>query len=156
MSRITREIERTLRRGTSTPHTKHDKEKTKRYILEIKRILGALTSLNPPLDGNLSGGEGTPNTAPRESAMVGTAYGSLVRHEFTPHELPSLIEAILSSNDDCEKIRCLPRGDAQTFVDMIDEARSTFTRYRETNINMFWKPGIGFARSLPIGSKEMP
>jgi len=67
-----------------------------------------------------------------------TACECLVRRKFAPHELPSLIEAILSSNDGDEMIRCLPRDDAQTFVDVIDEARSTFTRYRETNINMFW------------------
>ena len=38
-------------------------------MLKIKQILGALTSLNSPLDGNLSGGEGAPNMAPRESAV---------------------------------------------------------------------------------------
>jgi len=53
-------------------------------------------------------------------------------------------------------IRCLPGDDAQTFVDVIDEARSTFSRYRRTNINVFWKPGTGFTWSLPVGSKEMP
>jgi len=73
------------------------------------------------------------------------ACGHLVRREFTTHELPSLIEAILSSNDEGEKVRCLPGDDAQTFVDVIDEACSTFSRYHETNINMFRQQGTGFA-----------
>jgi len=85
-----------------------------------------------------------------------TAYGRLVRREFAPHELPSLIEAILSNNDDGEMIRCLPGDDAQSFVDVIDEARSTFTRYHETNIDVFRQLGTGFTWSLPVGSKEMP
>jgi len=44
-----------------------------------------------------------------------------------------LIEVILSSKDDGENIRCLPGDDAQTFVDVIDEVRSAFTSYHETN-----------------------
>jgi len=93
---------------------------------------------------------------PSVSASGITACGRLVRREFTPHELPSLIEAILSSNDDDEKIRCLPGDDAQTFVDVIDEARSTFTRYHKTNIDVFRQLGTGFTRSLLVDSKEMP
>ena len=85
-----------------------------------------------------------------------TACERLIKREFAPHELPSLIEAILSSNDEGEMIRCLPGDDAQTFIDVIDEARSTFSRYHETNINVFRQPGIGFTWSLPVGSKEMP
>jgi len=53
-------------------------------------------------------------------------------------------------------IHCLPGGDAQTFVDVIDEARSTFTCYHETNINVFRQPGTGFTWSLPVGSKKLP
>jgi len=63
---------------------------------------------------------------------------------------------MLSSNDEDEMTRCLPRDDAQTFVDVIDEARSTFARYHETDINLLWQSGTGFTWSLPIGSKEMP
>ena len=90
------------------------------------------------------------------SASNTTAYGRLVRREFTPHELPSLIEAILSSNDDGEMIRCLSGDDAQIFVDVIDEARSTFTRYHKTNIDVFRQLGTQFTWSLPVDSKEMP
>jgi len=39
-------------------------------MLEIERILGALTSLSSPLDGNSSGGEGVLNMAPRETAIT--------------------------------------------------------------------------------------
>ena len=63
------------------------------------------------------------------------ACGLLVKREFAPHELPSLIEAMLSSNDEDEIIHCLPRVDVQTFVDVIDEARPIFPRYHGTNIN---------------------
>ena len=89
------------------------------------------------------------------SASNTTAYGRLVRREFTPHELPSLIEAILSSNDDGEMIHCLPGDEPQSFVDVIYEARSTFTRYRETNANVFWELGTVFTWSLSAGSKEI-
>lgn len=53
-------------------------------------------------------------------------------------------------------IRCLSGDDAQTFVDVMDEARSAFTRYRETDIDIFWQPGTGFTWSLAAGSKEVP
>ena len=89
----------------------------------------------------------TPNVA---------ACGRLVRREFVPHELPSLINTILSSHDKDEMIRCLPGDDAQTFIDVMDEARSTFTHYRETDADVFWQPGTGFTRSLTAGSKEAP
>ena len=42
---------------------------------------------------------------------------------------------MLSSNDEDEMIHCLPRVDARTFVDVIDEARPIFPRYHGTNIN---------------------
>ena len=80
----------------------------------------------------------------------------MVKREFAPHELPSLIEAIFSSNDGDEMIRRLPRDDTQTFIDVIDEAGSTFTRYRVTNVNVFLKQGAVFTWSLPASPKEMP
>lgn len=39
-------IKRALRRGAATPHTKYDKEKAKGHMLEIERILVALSSLS--------------------------------------------------------------------------------------------------------------
>ena len=68
--RVTREIERTLRRGASTPHTKHNKESVEGHMLEIERILGALTSLSSPLDGHFSGDEGALKIAPRKTAAI--------------------------------------------------------------------------------------
>ena len=62
------------------------------------------------------------------------ACGHLIRREFAPHALPSLIEAIFTSKDVDDTIRSLLRDDAQTFVDVIDEARSTFA-YRRESIN---------------------
>jgi len=51
----------------------------------------------------------------------------VIRHAFAPHELPSLIEAIFSSKDEGNMIRCLLRDDAQTFIDTMDEVRSAFS-----------------------------
>ena len=48
----------------------------------------------------------------------------LIGHAFTPDELPSLIEAIFLSKDERDAIYSLPGDDAQTFIDIIDEARS--------------------------------
>jgi hypothetical protein len=55
----------------------------------------------------------------------------LVRREFTPHQLPSLIEVIFSSGDGGEIACTLPGDDAQTFIDVIYEARSAFLGCRE-------------------------
>ena len=41
--RVLREIERALRRGVSTPHTKHGKENIESHMLEINRILGDIS-----------------------------------------------------------------------------------------------------------------
>lgn len=49
------------------------------------------------------------------------AIGRLVRREFIPDQLPSLIEAIFTCEDIDNTIRRLPRDDAQIFVDIMDE-----------------------------------
>jgi len=49
------------------------------------------------------------------------ACGRLIKRSFAPHEIPSLMEAIVSNRDE---VRFL--GTTQTFLDVIDEARSTF------------------------------
>ena len=46
----------------------------------------------------------------------------MIRRTFNLHELPSLVEAIFSSKDEIDTIRCLGDG-AQAFIDAIDEAR---------------------------------
>ena len=44
---------------------------------------------------------------------------------FYPHQLPSLIQTIFSSQSEGDIIRCLHEDNAQTFVDVIDQASST-------------------------------
>jgi len=41
--RVLCEIERALRRGASTPHTKHGKENIEGHMLEINQILGVIS-----------------------------------------------------------------------------------------------------------------
>jgi hypothetical protein len=57
----------------------------------------------------------------------------LIKRAFALHELPSLIEAIFSGNDADDTIRCLLGEDAQTFIDVMDEARFTFTHRESIN-----------------------
>ena len=60
-----------------------------------------------------------------------SACGRLVRRAFAPHELPSLIEVIFSSQDESDTIRRLLGDDMQAFVDVMDEARPAPAHYRE-------------------------
>ena len=50
--RAIREIERTLRRGASTPRVEYDKAKIEEHKLEIQRILDVLRIPDLPLAGN--------------------------------------------------------------------------------------------------------
>ena len=52
------------------------------------------------------------------------ACGRLLKRKFTLRELPSVIDSILSSGSEGETIRGLPMGDAQAFIDVVDEVRS--------------------------------
>ena len=66
----------------------------------------------------------------------------MVRRAFTPHELPSLIEVIFSSQDESDTIRRLLGDDVQAFVDVMDEVCSAPIRHHEpmligTDIDMF-------------------
>ena len=65
-----------------------------------------------------------------------SACRRVIRRSFAPHGLPSLIEAIFSSKDEGNTIRCLPRNDAQTFVDVMNEARSAFAPSTEIDTNL--------------------
>jgi len=60
------------------------------------------------------------------------ACGRLIRRAFDLHELPSLIETIFSSKDESDEIHSLLGGDAQTFVDVMNEARYLFVYHRES------------------------
>jgi len=55
----------------------------------------------------------------------------LVRRAFAPHELPSLIEVIFSSQNESDTIRCLLGDDVQAFVDAMDEVYSMSTHHCE-------------------------
>ena len=54
ISRVTSEIEGTVRIGANFPHTKHNKEKVEDHILEVQRLLDTLRALSSPADGNAS------------------------------------------------------------------------------------------------------
>ena len=58
--------------------------------------------------------------------------GLLIKRAFTPHELPLLVEVVFSSKGERDVIRCLGEDDAQTFIDVIDEARFTLPCHRDT------------------------
>lgn len=47
------EIERALRRGASTPHTKYNKEKIENHILEVQQLLDTLNAQSSAPDENL-------------------------------------------------------------------------------------------------------
>ena len=55
------------------------------------------------------------------------ALRRLIRRDFALRELPSLIEDIFSCKKVHDAIRRLPTDDAQAFIDVIDEARCSFT-----------------------------
>ena len=59
--------------------------------------------------------------------MARSACERLLKREFAPDELPSLIEVIFSSRDVRDMIRCLLADDAQIFIDVLDQVRSVLT-----------------------------
>ena len=58
-----------------------------------------------------------------------SALRRLIRREFLSDELPSLIEEILPYKDVDDMIRRLPKDNAQTFIDVMDEARYSSTHH---------------------------
>ena len=71
---------------------------------------------------------GTATTSDVPKIGAATAHPAcerLLKRAFAPDELPSLIEAIFSNEDECSAIRSLLGNDAQTFIDVMDEVRST-------------------------------
>ena len=59
------------------PHTKYHKEKIEDYVLEIKQILGTLTSLSSSLNGNLGVGNYTPHVAPFETTVTSVSMNGM-------------------------------------------------------------------------------
>ena len=74
----------------------------------------------------------------------------------------ALIESVFSTKDGIKMVRGLHEDDAQSFIDVIDEARSTHPRHSEIRGNqidtfIFWTPGtIEYTRSFTTDPKEMP
>ena len=154
--RVMREVERTLRRALNTRHIEYNKSKIEERKLEIR---GLLATLNTPLDKNIDTGGRDPHSAhetattsvsesgtpsppapvdllrrtnpPRFINVKTPACTRLIKRAFAPEELPSLVEAVFSSKVEGDMIRGLVGDDAQVFIDVIDEVRSTFVHYRE-------------------------
>ena len=154
--RITREIERTLRKGVHMPRVKHIKRKIEGPKPKVQETPDTLNIPSTPLDATISSSERSPDLAPVDSDAVATTsvsgsgtslvplspvlYGTsntllsqllgcgrAAKRAFALHELPSLIEVIFSSQDEGDTIRRLLGDDAQAFIDVIDEVYSIST-----------------------------
>ncbi|KAF9790923.1 kinase-like domain-containing protein [Thelephora terrestris] len=104
------EIEQTLRRRAIMPSIGYDKGKIEGHKLVIQEILNALSASSPHDDI----GECAPQSPPRplHPRAVGISSSSL----------SSLVEAVFAWEDAGDAIHRLSRDDAQTFIDVIDEA----------------------------------
>ena len=71
-SRITDEIERSLRRGANLPRVRRNKSKVEGHKLKIREILNTLEAPSTPLDGTLSLSERVPNLAPVDAHAAAT------------------------------------------------------------------------------------
>ncbi|KAF9791124.1 hypothetical protein BJ322DRAFT_428820 [Thelephora terrestris] len=98
------------------------------YKTEIQDILDDLDRPSLPFNGDKPVRSGVTQQLYMHSVGGATsvsepgAFERLIRRKFAPHELPSLIEEILMCKDVVDMIRYLPRDDAQTFIDVINEA----------------------------------
>ncbi|KAF9643955.1 hypothetical protein BDM02DRAFT_3175321 [Thelephora ganbajun] len=126
--RVMREIKRTLRKGASTPHAKYDKGRVESHVPKIQQILDALHALTSPLGEDPSVAQRTPNPtfvdphAAATTPVSESACRRLIGRAFSQHEFPALIEAIFSSENEGGTICSLPQDDAQTIIDVIDQA----------------------------------
>ena len=59
------------------PHTKYHKGKIEDHVLEIKQILGTLTSLSSSLNGNLGVGKYTLHVAPCETTVTSVSMNGV-------------------------------------------------------------------------------
>ena len=86
----------------------------------------------------------------------------LIKRAFAMPDRSALIESIFSNKDGIKIVRGLHEDDAQSFIDVIDEARYTLARRKEIRGNeidtfIFWTPGtIKHTRSFTTDPKEMP
>lgn len=146
-------IERMLRRRANIPHAGYNKGEIEGYKLDIKVIVGTLNALldenltvnecgphalpvdlhDAPMTSVSSGTSSAPPSpvlygvliAPASSVFNIPACGRLIRHAFAPHELPFLIETVLTNKDEGDAVRGLLGDDVQTFIDVAAEARRT-------------------------------
>lgn len=90
-------------------------------------ILGVLDTAGSPLNENDGGSESSPQVPPVLPSGIATDAPErglirLVERNFVQEELLALIEAILVCEDLGEMINLLSKDQAQTFVDVMDEA----------------------------------
>ena len=84
------------------------------------------------------------------------AIERLIKRNYVPRELPSLIEDIFVSEDVNDTVRCLTKEDAQTFIDAIDEVRYTSTHSRGfVCLVVTHQPGTRYARPFIMVPKPM-
>ena len=149
-SRFTEEIGWILKRGANVQPIKHRKGKVEEQKATIQETLNPFNTPNVALDPTIpmasrntatSGPGGGTSSTPPSPILYGvliTDYScflnfnglvsrALAKRAFAPHGLPSLIEVIFSSNDEAYTIHRLLGDDAQAFIDVIDEARLTYT-----------------------------
>ena len=141
-------IERALRGGVNTQHTKYDKQKVEEHKLEIREILGIVNPRSLSFGENLGAIESPTVVAPATTSVAESGMSSappllafcatlvtsrfilpspacqrLIKRAFALHELPSLNEAVFSSADVDDIIRRICVGDAQAFIDVMNEVR---------------------------------
>ncbi|KAF9789484.1 kinase-like domain-containing protein [Thelephora terrestris] len=126
LERVMGEIERTIRRTTSTPHSKYKREAFEGYKLEIQQTLTTLgATVTLPSDDD-SAESAVPVAQERFDSATGTSFAERVRclfeHTFAEPKFSSLIDALLSGNDGRNAVQGLEGGDAQSFVDLLDRA----------------------------------
>ena len=120
---------------------------------------------NAFIDGDLGIVEGTPppgganNTSepPLNSDSGKQALHRLVSQAVLQDELPSVVETIVSTMKAASIVEFLEEGDAQTFVDVIDEARRrTIPALMNFFIDPHFRlPGFGPPQPLTTNPKEM-
>lgn len=78
------------------------------------------------------------------------ACGCLIRRTFSPYELSSMIEIVLSSKDEGDIVHRLCGDDAQAFIDVIDEVCSVTPHHHRTKSIEMW---IGTLSHCQLGTR---
>ena len=87
-SRVSDEIERTLRRGANLPRVKRTKSKVEGHKRKIQEKLDTLDVPSAPLDGTLSLSERVPNLAPVDPHAAATTSAASGSGTFSVPPLP--------------------------------------------------------------------